>query len=109
MIWECTECRCRESTYVHPCRADTGVKNIAPVSCLLDPMGTEFKWRKVSERKATRRKLRSFSILSRKDITHNSRVCPDSWNKLCFVDPQIDKEAEELARKVELAVLGVQG
>ncbi|WP_321417186.1 hypothetical protein [uncultured Methanomethylovorans sp.] len=108
MIWECSECRTRESTYIRPCRADTGVNSVAPKSCLLDPMGTKFKWQKVPEKKATRRKLRSTSILSLKDIAKRSRVCPDSWSKLCSSDPQIDKESEELTRKVELIILGVQ-
>ena len=106
MLWECLECRTQENTYIRPCRADTGVNNKAPSSCLLDPKGTKFKWQKVPGKKAARRKLRSTSILSLKDIAKSSRVCPDKWAQY-DVDPEIDKEAEELAREVESIVLGV--
>jgi hypothetical protein len=54
-----------------------------------------------------RRKLRSASILSLKDIAKSSKVCPDSWDKY-NVDPEVEKEAEDLTRKVESVVLGVQ-
>lgn len=102
MIWECTACHPQR-----PCRAENGIST-APQVCLLDPKYTEHDWHKAHSWKATRRKLRSTSLLSVKDIAKSSRVCPDSWSKLCFVDPKIDKEADELARKVELAVLGMQ-
>jgi hypothetical protein len=54
-----------------------------------------------------RRKLRSASILSLKDIAKSSKVCPDNWGQY-NVDPEVQKEAEDLARKVESVVLGVQ-
>jgi hypothetical protein len=54
-----------------------------------------------------RRKLRSASILSLKDIAKSSKVCPDNWDQY-NVDPTVEKEAEELARKVESVVLEVQ-
>lgn len=106
MIWECSKCHTKKSTYIRPCRADTGVNSVAPNSCLLDPNGTKVKWRKVSEKKAVRRKLRPTSILSLEDIAKRSRICPDSWSKLCSSDPHIDQESEELAKKVELVVMG---
>jgi hypothetical protein len=54
-----------------------------------------------------RRKLRSASILSLKDIAKSSKVCPDNWGQY-NVDPAVEKEAEELACKVESIVLGVR-
>lgn len=102
MIWECTACH----PHTH-CRAEND-GNTAPQVCLLYPRYNNHDWHKIYNRKIARRKLRATSILSIEDIAKSSRVCPDSFSKLFFVKSKIDNESEELAKKVEMIVLGVQ-
>lgn len=111
MMWECTECRVREGTHIRPCQADTGVNSVPPAVCLLDPRGSNAKWRRIQlpSPKVARRKLRSVSILCLEDIlTKGFGFDPEGWDKLSHVDPHIYKEADELACKVELALRGVR-
>lgn len=70
MMWECTECRIREGTHIRPCQADTGVNSVPPAVCLLDPRGSNAKWRRIQlpSPKVSRRKLRSVSILCVDDL-----------------------------------------
>ncbi len=100
MQWECKVCRDL------PCRADTGT-SVPPRSCLWSPDFEKYNWVQVSSQHVVRRKLRSASILSLKDIAKSSKVCPDNWGQY-NVDPAVEKEAEELACKVESIVLGVR-
>ena len=100
MQWECKVCRDL------PCRADTGT-SVPPHSCLWCTDFKGYNWVQVSNQHVVRRKLRSASILSLKDIAKSSKVCPDNWGQY-NVDPTVEKEAEELAREVESVVLGVQ-